>query len=425
MLFNEKMKKIRSLFARLCKSKDGKTLVGNFGYLSLLQIAGYVFPLITMPYLARVIGANGYGKIAFAMAIILWVQTVSDWGFSYTATRDVAQNRGDNLRVSKIFTDVFWARCFLAAISFVALSLLIYIIPSFRENYDVILITYLIVPSQILFPDWFFQAVEKMRFITIFNLVLKVVFTVSIFIFVKASEDYILQPLLLAISYLLCGLMSFLLIIGKWKIHLGTPSINNVWIAIKNSSDVFLNNLMPNLYNSFSVLLLGNFGGPIASGIFDGGNKFATVFNQFQNVVSRTFFPFLSRKAGKHGLYAKLNIGASLIVALGLLVSAPLLVRIMLSEEFIDSVIVLRILSLSIIFLAVYSTYGTNYLIILHQESILRIATFWASLLGMIAAFPLVYYFSYIGAAISITLGRGLLGLFTWYCARKIQKSNG
>lgn len=68
-------------------------MAGNFMWLSALQVAGYVFPLITMPYLARIIGVEGFGKIAFASAIMVWIQTIADWGFNLTATRDVAQNR--------------------------------------------------------------------------------------------------------------------------------------------------------------------------------------------------------------------------------------------------------------------------------------------------------------------------------------------
>ncbi len=75
------------------KSGDSRTLIANFGYLTLLQVAGYIFPLITIPYLAKVIGVDSFGKITFASAIIVWFQTITDWGFNYTATRDVAKNR--------------------------------------------------------------------------------------------------------------------------------------------------------------------------------------------------------------------------------------------------------------------------------------------------------------------------------------------
>ena len=75
---------IKNIYKRLKKSRDGRTLVTNFGYLSLLQIAGYVFPLITIPYLSRIIGVEGFGKIAFASAVIVWIQTVADCSYSVT-----------------------------------------------------------------------------------------------------------------------------------------------------------------------------------------------------------------------------------------------------------------------------------------------------------------------------------------------------
>ena len=90
-------------FHRVTQSKDGKVLFENFISLSLLQVAGYIFPLITIPYLSRVIGVDKFGEIAFASAIITYFQTVSDWGFNYTATRDVAKIEIIEIRYQKSF----------------------------------------------------------------------------------------------------------------------------------------------------------------------------------------------------------------------------------------------------------------------------------------------------------------------------------
>ena len=105
------MSKLTQRITSIAKNKEAKTVAGNFMWLSLLQVAGYVFPLITMPYLARVIGVEGFGKIAFASAIMVWIQTIADWGFNLTATRDVAQNRENPQKVSEIFSNVLWPRC--------------------------------------------------------------------------------------------------------------------------------------------------------------------------------------------------------------------------------------------------------------------------------------------------------------------------
>ena len=91
-------------------SKDSKALFSNFSYLTLLQIAGYIFPLITIPYLSRVIGANGLGRIAFGAAVITWFMSISTWGFNFTATRDAARCRDDLSKLSTIFSNVFWCR---------------------------------------------------------------------------------------------------------------------------------------------------------------------------------------------------------------------------------------------------------------------------------------------------------------------------
>lgn len=416
------MSKLSQFKNRISTSKDGKTVFANFGYLSLLQIAGYVFPLITMPYLARVIGADGFGKIAFASAIVVWVQTISDWGFTLTATRDVAQNRGDRDKVSQIFSTVLWARCILTLLSGLILTIAVVGVPYLRENATIIFITFLLVPGHILFPEWFFQALEKMKYTTIFNLLLKLIFTIAVFIFIHDRDDYLIQPLLTTVGYFICGIGALYLILKKWGYKLHRPHWNEIYTTIKASFDVFLNNLMPNLYNSFSVMLLGFFGGSTANGIYDGGNKFPAIFVQFQSVLSRAFYPFLSRRPDKHGIYALLNIGSASIGALLLIVIAPWIIKVMLGVEFAESVVVMQILALSVIFLSISHTYGTNYLIIIHKEKPLRNLTFISSLVGMLSSIPLVYHFSYIGAALTVLLCRGLLGVGSWMLARKYKE---
>lgn len=170
-------------------------------------------------------------------------------------------------------------------------------------------------------------------------------------------------------------------------------------------------------------MLLGFFGGSTANGLYDGGNRFPTIFYNFQSVLSRAFYPFLSRRPDKHTFYAKLNVGSALVGALLLIIVSPWVIRIMLGDEFENSIIVMQILSFSIVFLAMSYAYGTNYLIIHHKEKPLRNLTFISSIVGMCAAIPLVYFFSYIGAALTVFLCRGLLGVGSYFLARKINNT--
>lgn len=414
---------IKKYFNQIKKSKDGRTLATNFGFLSLVQITGYIFPLITMPYLARVIGVDGFGKIAFASAIVVWFQTVADWGFNYTATRDVAKNRDDKDKVSEIFSNVLWARCLLMIVSFLLLLLAIFIVPIFRENYAVILVTFLLVPGHIMFPDWFFQAIERMKYITILNLLSKLLFTIAVFVFIKNKSDFILQPLFTTLGYIVSGIISMYVILNKWKIKIRRPAFNSVLTTIKGSTDVFINNIMPNLYNSFSVMLLGFFGGPVSNGLLDAGSRFVSISQQFMNIVSRTFFPFLSRRIDKHSSFAKLSIYTSLIITLLLFIAAPWLIKLFFTDEFKKSILLLQIMSISVFFITTRNVYGINYMIIEGFEEQLRNLITIGSVIGFVLSFPLIYYFDHIGAAINITLTQAVMCILVTFKAKRIIRS--
>lgn len=411
-----------NLFNRIKSNSDAKTVINNFAWLSVLQIAGYIFPLISIPYLAKVIGVDGFGKIAFASAVIIWIQTITDWGFNFTATRDVAKNKNDKLMVSEIFSNVLWSRMLLMIISFVVLSILVVLIPLFKDNYLVIFASFLMIPGHICFPDWFFQAVEKMKYITILNLLFKLLFTLSIFLVVKEKDDYLWQPILISLGYVVCGMISMYIILVRWKIELNRFSFAKVMKTIRSSTDVFINNLTPNLYNSFSVMLLGFCGGSQANGLLDGGNKFVNIATQVQTTLSRAFFPYISRKEDKIGLFARINNICSILLCVILFVFAPTIIHLMLSEEFEGSIVILRLLAISLIFTGLSNTYGTNYLIVRHKEKILRNLTLISSVIGFVLAIPLVYYFSVVGAALTILISRGILGVFSYVSVIRLEK---
>ncbi len=416
------LSKLKQLFARLKQSKDGKTLVANFGYLSLLQVAGYVFPLITMPYLARVIGAEGFGKIAFAAAIMVWFQTIADWGFCYTATRDVAKNRDDKEKVSEIFSNVFWARIFLMLVSFVVLSICVMTIPKLKENADVIMISFLMIPGHIMFPDWFFQAMERMKYITILNIVSKTLFTIAIFLFIKERDDYILQPLFTSLGFVISGIIAMYYILVKWKIRLWFTPFKEIIKTIKLSTNVFINNIAHNLYNAFSTILLGFLSGSVATGIYDAGRRFIQIGESMLGIISRVFFPFVTRKGDKHGMYAKIHISLSVVMAILLFIFAPLLIELFFTEEFSKAVGVLRLMCFVIPFITLYQVYAINWMIVKGFEKQSRNIVLISSLIGFLIAYPLIKSFSYYGVVSVLIIVDFLLGFLSFMFYKKKKK---
>ncbi len=407
---------------RVAKSKEGKTLLSNFGWLTALQVAGYLFPLITIPYLARVIGVDGFGKIAFASAVIVWMQTIADWGFNFTATRDVARNRGDIEKVSEIFSNVLWARLLLLFVSYVVLIILVFAVPKFYEARATIFATSLMLIGHVLYPEWFFQAMERMKYITILGLTAKLVFTIAVFIFIHKPEDYILQPLFISIGFVVSGIIALFFIFGRWGVKLKAPSFYAVLSTIKGSTDIFVNNLMPNLYNSFSTVLLGLYGNPVQNGLYDAGKKLPTIAWQFIGVISRTFFPFLVRNDNKHSSFAKLYLSIAAVGSLLLFVLAKPLLLLFYTQDFMDAVPVMRLMSIILLFLAMNAVYGTNYLLIHNYDKLLRNITMVSSAIGFIIAFPLIKSYGFMGAAMTYTISTILMGILPMIAALRIKK---
>ena len=153
--------KIKLLF----QNRDTRGLIGNFFYLSLLKVLSFVFPLITLPYLTRVIGVEKFGAIAFATAVIVIVETVVDWGFNYTATRDAARSRENIDVVSQIFSEVIFSKLTLMVICFVLLFSVLPLFSISKEYELLLLLTFAYIPGHILFPEWLFQAFEHMKYI--------------------------------------------------------------------------------------------------------------------------------------------------------------------------------------------------------------------------------------------------------------------
>lgn len=414
--------KFNTSFKAIKRSETAMRLGKNFAWLSLLQIASYAFPLITMPYLAKVIGVTGYGKIAFASAVMVWLQTITNWGFQYTSTRDISRNRDNKEKVSVILSNTLWASALIMLVCATILFALCIIIPKFRENTLVLFMTFLMLPGHILFPEWFFQALERMKYITLLNLLSRLLFTISIFIFIKDASQYWIQPLLISLGYIFSGLIASYFIFKRWGYKLYKPNFKRIWISLKKSTDVFINEIVPNFYNSLSVIILGFFWGPGANGLLDVGIKFSSLGTQLNNVVSRTFFPLLSRDIHYHKYLKVIQLTFAGIFALGLILCAPLIIKIFYTPQFENAIPAIRILGFSIFFIALDNVYGTNYLIVQGHERSLRNITMVVSLIGCAIAFGLIYKFGFIGCAVTIALTRIILGLTVTLRAYNVKR---
>ena len=406
-------------FIRFCRTNVGRSVLSNFSWMFCLKIAGYLFPLLTVPYLARVIGADGFGKIAFASVVTVWVAAVSDWGLPITAVRDLARCKEDQKQVCSLYSTVFFIRILLFLACVAVVVLLLPFVDHVRNESVLLFFSLSTVLGRILLSEWFFQAMEDMKFVTIFNVIVKTVFTGLVFVFIRTPEDYILHPLLLSCSTMLLGVVSQILICVKWHVVVHRVSFPTMIRTVKRNTGVFLSVFMHNFYDGFSQFLLGIWGGFGQVGIYDAGKKLYELAYQFIALLSNAFLPVLSKDVKIHKFYSHLTMWVTCTVSLLLFVAAPWMVDLFFSSEFSSATLILRILSVSLPFWMMVNVYGTNYLIVVGEEQRYGRIITSVSLFGAALALGLVKWRHAVGVAMLILIVRMVMAISCYYSAKR------
>jgi len=244
------------LIQLLQKLKPYQRLIQNFTSLSILQIANYLFPLIVLPYVVRVLGPAKYGLINFAVAFIAYFNLISDYGFSLSGTKEISIIRDDKEKLSKTFSTILTIKLLLSMISFLIFIVIVYFIPFFKNNWEVYVLSYGFVIGGVLFPSWFYLGIEQMKYITIIQVLIRSIITVFIFILIKEKSDYLLLVLLYSITQVMIGISGLLVARFKFQIRFKVPTLDDLKVRLKSGWNIFQSTIAINIYTTSNTFIL-------------------------------------------------------------------------------------------------------------------------------------------------------------------------
>jgi len=337
----------------LGSSKEKRVIITNFYSLGLLQIANYIFPLVTLPYLVRVLGVERYGLIAFAQAFTQYFVVLTDYGFQLSGTREVSLFRLDNNKISRIFSSITVVKGIILIFCFILLLFLVFLVPRFREERLVYIFAFGMVFDSVLFPVWLFQGMEEMRYITVRNIVAKVIFTIAIFVLIKEESDYVYVLLVNSLGLIISGLISLRIMTKRFNIVFKFPDFSQISLQVKEGWHIFLSKMAINLYTSSNTFILGLFTDNTLVGYYAAGEKIVRTIIAMFNPVFQSLFPFFTKSAvvseaktaRRLMKILKITFFVSMPLTILLFTSAGSVVNAFLGEEFGPTVFVLRILS--------------------------------------------------------------------------------
>lgn len=410
----------------LLRDPAKKRLLENFFSLSILQGANYILPLITLPYLVRVLGPEKYGLIAFAQSFIQYFVILTDYGFNLSATREISINRDDKKKVSEIFSSVMVAKFLLGILSFIVLALSLAFIPRFRSEWLIYALTFGIVVGNILFPVWFFQGMESMKYIMILNITAKLIFTACIFVFIRGKSDYIYVPLMNSLGYLLVGWLSLQIIFSKFGVKLTVPEIEGIKHQLKEGWYIFLSTVAISLYTTSNAFILGLFTSNTIVGYYSAAEKIVRAIQGTLTPLSQTVYPYISRVASEskqkalafiRKLVALVGSGSFVISSLTFIFARPI-VNGVLGTQYQGSIVVLKILAFLPFVIALSNVFGIQTMLTFNLKEAFSKILVSAGILNILLSLILVPIYQHVGTSISVLVTEVFVTLAMFFYLR-------
>lgn len=388
---------------------ENRVVAGNFLSLFLLKGIDFLIPLLTLPYLLRVIGNDGYGQIMFALALINYFIGFAYYGFNLTGTRFVAANKESKVRLQYVYTVVNSTRSFLCFVSSILIVALVFSVASFREHAALYLLFTPMIWGGALLSDWMYQGIERMKYIAILNTGVRLVFLFSVFAFIHGQEDLWVYPLSLSVAYIVSAIVSHRLLRRLLGLKFRLCRFKHISKTLRVDFPIFINQFVPTLYNNTSGFILGLVAPMSMVGIYTAIKKVADVFVTLSDLFTRAIYPNIVRNHEKFNRYSRSMILAGLLYCL-LPIFFAKFVFLYLNMALEGNIAILAILMVGVFSVVLYDVYGVNYFIARGRDRIVMRNTLVASLVGLILAYPLIDCLGIMGAAINLTIARLLMG---------------
>lgn len=415
-------------FQKIQKSNNAIRIGKNYIFLTVLQFVNFLLPLVTLPYLVRILGTNIFGLVMFAQSFALFFNVLVDFGFNISATREVSIHRENKDRLSQLFSSVMSIKAILLVVSIIFISILVALVPRFQMDWKIYYLSFGLVIGQSLFPVWFFQGIERMKIITILNILAKGIFTILIFLVVKEPSDYLYVPIFNSIGFIIAGTIGFFLTLKN--IHVQIPNKSNTIKIFKESSQLFISNLSVTLYTTANTIILGLFTNNSMVGVYASIEKLILAFKNLYTPFFQAIFPWISSKNKSQVL----SITKKLIMPLFTIGMFAFVIILFKAESILNFIYnddlityysnVFRILGAITLFSALNMLFNMLMLSTLKMYKERMKIMLISGITNVVIGIVFVYYFSIYGIAISVAFTEFLLLFFGLFYYTKLKNEN-
>lgn len=390
-----------------------------------VQIGRKLIPLASMPYLARVLGPEGWGEVAFVTAMAELVAIVIEFGFGLSATRSIARYRDDGVQRGKITTGVLGAQVMLAAVAMTAALIATWFIPLLRGHPELVVCGLGYSLAQGFSPIWYFQGMERIRLAAVLEMGAKIGALGALFVLVKGPQHVwralaiqALSPSVLAMVGIPMALLTSVPCRPRWEV---------IRAVLGDGWNMFVFRSTESLYGVANAFLLGLYASPTDVGYFAAAEKISKATAGLVNPIRESLYPRINHLMHRDGSEAVrlARIGTGCIVGLGFLLSLTLYacaspaITILMGGRFEPAVHVLQILSPLPMLLSVTFSSGQLWLLPNGKDRTILRVVFRAALVNLCLSFLLAPRWGHLGMAWAVLVSESVVaGCLLWNVIR-------
>lgn len=369
-----------------------------------------LFPLITFPYVCRVIEADGIGQINFFQSIISYISLFTCLGIPMYAIREIARDRSDVVQMNRTAMEILLLHSMLTLVGYAIVAILCLTIPQIQVNIPLFLILSLTIFFTAIGCEWFYQGIEDFKYITIRGLFIKTVSVVLLFIFVKSKTDLLYYGCYTVFGVLGGNIFNFFRL--RKYIHRENIIFSELHIKrhIKPVLKVFSFSVVTSIYLQLNTVLLGFLKNALAVGYFAAATKVMQMLLTMSACLGSVMMPRASHliAENKEDEFNRLiqksydfTLAIALPMTIGLIFCAPSLITALCGVKFEHSILPSQIIAPIILMVAISNVFGIQVLFPKGKINIVTLCCGIGAVADLLLNLCLIPFFSYIGTSIA------------------------
>ena len=386
--------------------QDTQSIKKNFAYKSVLTLSTYVMSFITFPYVSRVLGVERIGLVNFVDNTVNYFLLFATLGVNLLGVREIAGAKNDMDRQSKIFSNILGINLLFTILILAVYIVAIFLIPRFQQLSEL----FFIGTAKILFTtflvEWFFTGIENFKYITIRSLLVKLLYVLAVFIFIKTSDDYKLY-FILTVGVVVVNATINMLYVRKFV----SISFADLFMVryIKQNMVLGIYTIMTSMYITFNVMFLGLVSNDTEVGYYTTAFKLYSVVLGFFTAFTNVMLPRMSfllangEKDRFNELISKsFSVMSTFIVPLILcsIIMAPQIIYVLSGPGYEGAILPMRIIMPAALFVGIAQVLAVQGIMPLRRDKVLLLASFVGAIVSLIINICVVSQLRSVGSAI-------------------------